>query len=617
MTTLQKKSTDVPQRSFTLVNNLCTDKQKSTRVFKVLSFLMRFVISGSLKAVLATIVCILTTSSAHSWQELRPTYEEYSGIHLKCRWFYSFGYRRNRPNVEKIKTLIDIGADHALNGMVLSSFGLDSVTRWKEKDIALLKEIAAHCKNKRIELIPTGFSVGYGGGALEYDRSFAAALPATISLKVKERNILPAPAENLLVNGDLEDYTNNRFKGYEFHDKPGQISFVDTIAVSGKASIRFENFGFYKNGHGRIMQKVRVRPGRTYRFSFKLKTQGLGPTSAFKAMVYAGGRSLASWIPKFEPTEGWKEVKLDYINKDEKEVSVYAGIWQGKSGKFWLDDLRFFEYGDLSDIPRRKGTPLELKSIDRDKIFVEGKDFKDIRCLRELKYVSLLPGSSIREGENLELSCYKIPSVAHSWGKQISLCMSNSKLYEYWKAQAGRLHEIIPFKKVLLSMDEIRNGGGCLSCKKRGISMAEILGDCITRQYAIFKAIDPKIEVMIWSDMLDPAHNAHDNYYGIEGDFTGSWKHVPRDLTIMCWYHKIREESLGFFSKQGFRTFGAAYYDADDLTNSREWLASLMRTPYAHGIMYTTWEKNYRLLADFGNLVLKIATERKDGLDKK
>lgn len=133
--------------------------------------------------------------------------------------------------------------------------------------------------------------------------------------------------------------------------------------------------------------------------------------------------------------------------------------------------------------------------------------------------------------------------------------------------------------------------------------MAEILGDCITRQHAIFKAIDPEMEVMIWSDMLDPAHNAHGNYYGVVGDFTGSWKYVPKDLTMMCWYHKIRDTSLAFFSAQGFRTFGAAYYDADDLVGCAEWLKSLGNTPNAQGIMYTTWEKKYRLLSDFGDLV--------------
>ncbi|KKM14943.1 hypothetical protein LCGC14_1701050, partial [marine sediment metagenome] len=323
------------------------------------------------------------------------------------------------------------------------------------------------------------------------------------------------------------------------------------------------------------------------------------------AMIFEGENKRTQNL-RLEPIPGMEE--------DEEEVNVYAGIWRGKSGKFWLDGLRFYEYGDLSDIVRREGTPLELRSRDRDRVLVEGKDFKAIRCLRQLKYVSLLPGSSIREGESLELSCYKIPYVSHSWGKQISLCMSNPELYEYWQSQAKKLHRVIGFKRFLLSMDEIRNGGGCLSCQKRGISMAEILGDCITRQRAVFKAVDPKIEVMIWSDMLDPAHNAHSNYYGAVGDFTGSWKHVPRDLTIMCWYHKIRDKSLGFFSKQGFRTFGAAYYDADDLTNPREWLTSLRETPNAQGIMYTTWQKKYKLLAGFGDLASEIAAEQRDGL---
>jgi len=46
----------------------------------------------------------------------------------------------------------------------------------------------------------------------------------------------------------------------------------------------------------------------------------------------------------------------------------------------------------------------------------------------------------------------------------------------------------------------------------RRLSMAEILGQCVTRLHDIFKRIDPDIEVIIWSDMLDPVHNAHNNY---------------------------------------------------------------------------------------------------------
>ena len=58
---------------------------------------------------------------------------------LKERWFFAFGHSRNRQGIDEIQTLIKTAAGHGLNGMVLSSFGVDSITRWKESDIALLK----------------------------------------------------------------------------------------------------------------------------------------------------------------------------------------------------------------------------------------------------------------------------------------------------------------------------------------------------------------------------------------------------------------------------------------------------------------------------------------------
>ncbi|MFC1714913.1 hypothetical protein ACFL6S_14695 [Candidatus Poribacteria bacterium] len=141
------------------------------------------------------------------------------------------------------------------------------------------------------------------------------------------------------------------------------------------------------------------------------------------------------------------------------------------------------------------------------------------------------------------------------------------------------IHEKLQPQKYLLSMDEIRAGGSCAACKSRNMSMAEILGDCITKQVEILRENNPNAEIYVWSDMLDPNHNAHGNYYLVEGDFAGSWKHVPKDLIIACWYHKKREESLKFFSDLGFQTLASAYYDGDTLDNPRDWLESLDRTP--------------------------------------
>jgi len=97
-------------------------------------------------------------------------------------------------------------------------------------------------------------------------------------------------------------------------------------------------------------------------------------------------------------------------------------------------------------------------------------------------------------------------------------------------------------------MDEVRAGGSCEACKARKMTMAQILGDCISRQFAMIRGVNSQAEVFAWSDMLDPNHNAHGNYYLVDGDYAGSWKYVPEDLRIVCWYYEKRKESLSHFS---------------------------------------------------------------------
>jgi len=183
--------------------------------------------------------------------------------------------------------------------------------------------------------------------------------------------------------------------------------------------------------------------------------------------------------------------------------------------------------------------------------------------------------------------------------------MSEPKLYEIWREQTKLIQQHLAPRHWLLSMDEIRMGGSCQACQASGKSMAEILGACVTRQFQMIREANPQAEVAIWSDMLDPNHNAHANYYLVEGDFTDSWKHVPKELIIATWYFRKRRASLDHFSKLGFRTLAGAYYDGDTLDNPKGWLADLDQTPKAIGIMYTTWRNKYALLAPFGDLVSK------------
>lgn len=154
-------------------------------------------------------------------------------------------------------------------------------------------------------------------------------------------------------------------------------------------------------------------------------------------------------------------------------------------------------------------------------------------------------------------------------------------------------------------MDEIRSANTCESCAKRRISLAEILGDCLTRQYEIIQKVQPGAQVYVWSDMLDPHHNCHADYMRCRGDFTGVWDLIPKELIISCWYFKIREDSMKFFNEKGFRTQAAAYYDKDDEPNWNAWLETCAQTPECTGIMYTTWQKKFKLLVPFANDVKK------------
>ncbi len=135
--------------------------------------------------------------------------------------------------------------------------------------------------------------------------------------------------------------------------------------------------------------------------------------------------------------------------------------------------------------------------------------------------------------------------------------------------------------------------------------MGELLGECITRQVQILRRHLPDVEVYVWSDMLDPHHNAHGDYYLVRGDFAGSWEHVPKDLVMAVWGGEPREKSLQFVAGKGFRTLAACYYDADDLNDVKGWLRLSRQQPNVRGLMYTPWQKKYALLGEFGDLLQK------------
>jgi hypothetical protein len=323
------------------------------------------------------------------------------------------------------------------------------------------------------------------------------------------------------------------------------------------------------------------------------------------------GRAIAPWNPRVPATTDWRKVVFGFNSGDRRRIRLYAGTWGARSGRWWVDDLQIEEVA-LINVLRRYGTPVTVESEASGVVYEEGRDYAPVSDpLLDFRFdhaglpVALLPETRIAEGERLRVSYYHGVTINDG---QVTACMSEPEVYEIAERNIRLMHELLAPRKYMMSIDEIRAGGTCDLCKRRALTMAQILGDFVGSGMRMIREVNPHAEVYAWSDMLDPNHNAHANYYMVDGDYTGSWENVPADLNIVCWYFDRRRESLAHFSKLGFRTMAGAYYDADDLKNPMGWLEVLKQTPGANGVMYTTWENKYDLLGAFGDLVSK--TER-------
>ena len=528
-----------------------------------------------------------------------------------CRWVYVSRGLGTDQAVQEVGAVVKTAAEHGLNGMVLSA-GLDRLDLQTPDYLKRLDAVKQVCAEHKVELIPIIFSAGYGGAVLGHDKNLAAGIPvkdALFAVKGGEARLVADPAVEV-AHGGFEDHKGHQATGWRFHDKPGEVTFIDTqVFHGGKASMRFESSGGDRHGHARAMQEIAVKPGRSYRVSCWVKTEGLAPAGSLRVQVItATDRYIAPWDPGVPATGDWRQVTLGFNSLEFDKVRLYVGAWGLRGGRFWVDDLRVEEAG-LVNVLRRPGTPVAVRGEASGTVYEEGKDFEPVadpklnfRFDHDGPPIRLTAGSRIKDGERLRVSYFHGMGVNHG---QVSVCMSEPKLYEIWREQVRLIHQHLAPNRYLLSMDEVRAGGSCEACKARKMTMGEILGDCLARQFQMIREANPKAEVFVWSDMLDPNHNAHGNYYLVEGDFAGSWEHIPKEMIIVCWYYEKRVPSLAHFSKLGFKTLAGAYYDADTLDNPKGWLEALDNTPGAIGIMYTTWQNKYQLLAPFGDLVSK------------
>ena len=498
-------------------------------------------------------VSVLAVAAAVSWIAAAQTTT--SKVYPK-RWVYVSRSLRNAGDVDAIRNIVETAAKHGLNGMVLAG-GLDRVDIQPPEYFERLRQVKEICERNRIEIIPTGFNVGYGGALMSHDRELAEGMPVKGALFVARGGVATFQQE-----------------------KPAEIG-----------------------------ESVKLTPYRSYRIRARLRAGGGSERTRINIRAVApDGRNLNYFQGSISGSH-WQEVNSGFNSwyADSVKVSITAG--RG-GGKLAVEDLRVEEVG-LVNVIRRPGTPVRVRNDKTGAEYEEGRDFERIEDpLRNFRFdhdspdIRLTANSRIKDGDRLRVDYYHGLTI---YSGQVPACISEPRVMQIWRKQFPILQKELAPKTYLLALDEVRMGGTCEDCRRQTgtRSMARVLGEYATELREMIRQTNPNAEVFVWSDMFDPNHNARDKYYLVEGDFTGSWNYLPKDMRIACWYFQRRDLSLKHFSGLGFQTLAGAYYDADDLENPKGWLESLDRTPGAVGIMYTTWERKYDLLAPFGDLVSK------------
>jgi len=498
------------------------------------------------------------------------------------------------------------------NGVVLSDYKLGALDMQPPRYFENARAFIKTANDLGMDIYPAVAPIGYSSSLLSHNPNLAEGVPVRDAPFVVKGKIadLQIDSSTRLQNGDFEAAQNNKLSGWNYQDAPGSGTYIDTqIKHGGAQSLRIEDIGTAANpANGRVIQSLTVHPWRQYHLSVWLKTQDFEtPGSVWSLALTPTGRSLISAGWKVARTQEWTQYHAVFNSLDNTKLNIYGGVWGGRGGKMWMDDLQVEEVG-LLNVLRRSGCPLTVKS-ESGVVYQEGRDFEAIKDPRmgvipwageyEIYHaappIRLTANSRIKDGQKLLVSFYH-PLITN--GEQVASCLSDPEVYKLLQDQIVRVNALFHPKGFLLSHDELRVANWCEACQSRKMTPGQLLADNLKRCVAFVRAANPKAKVYVWSDMFDPNHNAIDNYYLVNGTLAGSWNGLDKKVGIFNWNFDQRQKSLAFFAARGQEQVLAGYYD-DRPAQIRDWLDAAKGVPNVSGVMYTTWSQHYDDLEAF------------------
>jgi hypothetical protein len=376
-------------------------------------------------------------------------------------------------------------------------------------------------------------------------------------------------------------------------------------------------------GNARFRQKFPLQPWRQYHlrlFYRSSKFRGNAMVSVYDSGNFEKVRFNVTL--QTAANHEWTQADYTFNSQDSTGGYLYFGVWGGSSGILWFDDISI-EETSLVYLTRRPGAPLKIYDpADPGKVYREGADFRTVEDSRmvstsqpftddyhEPSPVLLAKGTTLRAGQTVAMDYYAALPVPGTHG--VAMCMTEPAALKWVKRNGRALNRVLPHGAgIVLGYDEIRQMNSCASCRAKNMTAGQLLAWSVSETARTYSSVAGGRPLYIWSDMFDPKHNAHNDYFSVEGDLKGAWTGIPSDVTVLNWNLDGLHESLRWFSggnpnqPVAHEQIIAGYYDrGDGALAARDELGAAAGVPGVQGFMYTTWNDDYSQLAQFAQTV--------------
>ncbi|MEY3460184.1 MAG: hypothetical protein RL215_3341 [Planctomycetota bacterium] len=522
--------------------------------------------------------------------------ESGGGVESFERWVYASFNLLVPDQVRRLAELMRESASLGYTHILLTDSKFSRLQELDERYFGHVSEVRELSAELGLKLILAVFPVGYSNSLLAQNPNLAEGLPvrgSVFEVRGGVAQVIPDPSVSLPSVTDRA--------AWNFVD---ESLFVDGAALCTEDP---------RSGNCRVMKSVSVSPWRHYHISVRMKTENFRGQPQIQVLESASGRRLCFTNLRTERTQDWTVQHVTFNSLGNTGVNVYVGVWGPGVGRLWMADVSMEECG-LLNVLRRDGAPFEVRLDDAaGTLLREGVDFEPVMDPRlgVVPYAGeyevyheepvLRMKGSWRDGTRLRLSWYH-PHVIHD--EQVCGCATEPAFQELLKGQAAAMERLFPQSDRMMSHDEWRVMGWDESFRRTGFTPGEAVAENVRFCIRQLQSLDSDRRIAVWSDMFDPHHNAIDHYYLVNGDLSGSWEGLSREVVIVNWNFGLREESLKFFADRGHRQVLAGYYDTD-AGQVGKWLRTVKEqgTAGVIGAMYTTWKQDYSQLREFAEVI--------------